>query len=278
MKKSWILVGVLLLAGMGGGVWWAMSRSASKSIPVSTTLPDARKFDAAILGTFNGSTADQGGPVEGGVATSQNYVLVSSPTGIPKHVDPFAMETSVPASTRLNVPYVPNYPQGITSQRADAMSMEAALLMADGYYRGVSGILTEEVAARAFARLSETEKSVTSTPLIPSARDTADLMIHAMQVQDIVVAPLRDIGQIHRALAMGFPVIVPVSGLARSQIYHAVIVIGFVDGSVIVHDPTVVDGANILIRNEELLNAAHDWNGGDVAHGAPVVLVEIPRL
>lgn len=268
MKKSWILIGILLIAALGGGTWWYASRPVPQAAVPPPSLPDARKFDAAMLGPSSGSTADQGGPVEGGVATSQNYVLISSPTNAPKHVDPFAPMITLPSATRLDVPFVPS----ATS------SHEAALLMADGYYRGISGKLTDEIAARAMDQLQKAEESVTSTPLSLAAQDISNLFIHVMQVQDIVVAPLDSVDQIHRSLAAGFPVIVPVSGLARNPAYHAIIVTGYENNSMIVNDPTLADGMNMLVSENDLVSAAHDWNGGDTAHGKPVVLVEIPRL
>lgn len=268
MKKSWILIGILLIAAAGGGAWWFSSRSVPQAAVPATTLPDARKFDAAMLGPSTGSTADQGGPVEGGVATSQNYVLISSPTNAPKRVDPFASGVALPASTRLDVPFVPNA----------APSIEAALLMSDGYYRGISGQLAPDVAARALSQLRQAELSVTSTPVSPAAQDISNLFIHVMQVQDIVAVPLDSVDQIHRSLAAGFPVIVPVSGLARNPAFHAIVVTGYANGSVIANDSTLPDGMNMLISENDLLSAAHDWNGGDAAHGKPVVLVEIPRL
>ncbi len=45
------------------------------------------------------------------------------------------------------------------------------------------------------------------------------------------------------------------------------------DGYVITNDPGTKRGAQYAYRWSVLLNAIHDWNGGDVENGEKVVIV-----
>ena len=52
---------------------------------------------------------------------------------------------------------------------------------------------------------------------------------------------------------------------------------GYTDGEFITNDPGTKHGEDFRYSESRLLGAAHDWNGGDVPHGAPVMLIVRPR-
>ena len=55
--------------------------------------------------------------------------------------------------------------------------------------------------------------------------------------------------------------------------YHALIIRGYTNKTFITNDPGTQFGENFEYKYNDLLNAIHDWNGGDVKNGRRVVLV-----
>jgi hypothetical protein len=80
----------------------------------------------------------------------------------------------------------------------------------------------------------------------------------------------------------GVPVIIPASGKELQNPnfrnggppYHMLVMKGYLaDGRWIVNDPGTRKGADYLYGKQLLLNAVHDWNGGDVPRGSSVAFV-----
>jgi hypothetical protein len=83
-------------------------------------------------------------------------------------------------------------------------------------------------------------------------------------------------------LMKGVPVIIPASGKELQNPnfrnggppYHMLVMKGYLaDGRWIVNDPGTRKGADYLYGKQLLLNAVHDWNGGDVPRGSSVAFV-----
>jgi hypothetical protein len=84
------------------------------------------------------------------------------------------------------------------------------------------------------------------------------------------------------ALAEGKLIIVPAAGRQLGNPffqtpgppYHMLVLRGYTkDGHVITNDPGTKRGENFAYTWTTLINAIHDWNGGDVENGAKVVIV-----
>ena len=57
-------------------------------------------------------------------------------------------------------------------------------------------------------------------------------------------------------------------------LYHMLVIKGFTkDGKFITNDPGTRNGANFIYKSDVLMNAIHDWNGGDVVNGKKVIIV-----
>lgn len=56
-------------------------------------------------------------------------------------------------------------------------------------------------------------------------------------------------------------------------LYHALVIVGYDNDNFITHDPGTKRGENLKYSYETIMNALHDWNGGDVYNGVPVVIV-----
>ncbi len=85
-----------------------------------------------------------------------------------------------------------------------------------------------------------------------------------------------------KALNDGALIIVPAAGRELGNpyfqnpgpIYHMLVLRGYTkSGYVITNDPGTKRGEEFVYRWSRLIDAIHDWNGGDVENGAKVVLV-----
>jgi hypothetical protein len=86
-------------------------------------------------------------------------------------------------------------------------------------------------------------------------------------------------------IVAGYPVIVPTAGrmlgnpnfTGEGPLYHALVLKGFTETTFVTNDPGTRRGADYQYDFETVMNAMHDWNGGDVENGAKVVVVVYPN-
>ncbi len=87
-------------------------------------------------------------------------------------------------------------------------------------------------------------------------------------------------------LRAGHPVIVPAYGKALNNpnfknggpTYHMLVVKGYIGDKIFVtNDPGTRKGADYVYQTSVIMNAMHDWNGGDVSHGSKVAIVAYPN-
>lgn len=87
---------------------------------------------------------------------------------------------------------------------------------------------------------------------------------------------------IKKSLADGMVVIVPAAGQqlgnpyfrAPGPLYHMLVIKGYTkDGNFITNDPGTRRGADFIYSPGVIMNAIHDWNGGDVLNGKKVVII-----
>jgi hypothetical protein len=95
----------------------------------------------------------------------------------------------------------------------------------------------------------------------------------------IVENPTAD--DIKRFIANGQPVLAVADGKVLPNphfrndgpVYHALIIRGYTEIEFITNDPGTQFGRGFKYKYEDLLNAIHDWNSGDVKDGKKVILV-----
>ena len=83
------------------------------------------------------------------------------------------------------------------------------------------------------------------------------------------------------ALANGSPIIVPAAGrelanpnfTGAGPLYHMLVVRGYTDSTFVTNDPGTRNGNGYVYKQKIIMDAMGDWNGGDPANGAKVVIV-----
>jgi hypothetical protein len=245
-------------------------------------LPTPSKFSQGLLKDKAISDVPIS-PVEGGVATSQHYILVSSPTTMPAKIDPFLEKDTLPATINLAVPFISQAPTGNWSLPYQETCEEASAIMVDAFYQG-KDVFSVKQAMDAIDTLVDFENKLLGEYKDTSAEDTAKFIKGYFGYTEVLVVPY-DTLKLKRAVANGFPVIVPASGKKLPNpnfrnggpLYHMVVVKGYINDSFITNDTGTSRGADFIYTTTALKNAAHDWNGGDVINGVPVMIVIVPK-
>ncbi len=285
MKKRFLFVAIIVL--VVGFLVGYMDRVAIHNAWVlwnSPQFPAAKPFASSTRASVQ-VAGDTNSPVEGGVATSTHYILLSSPITVPKKVDPFANNGPLPAGVNLAVPFTSQAPTGDWGEPYQDAGEETAAIMVDAYYRGISGTIPSDQATRAIDAIVGYEDSSSGYSKDAGADETARFIKGYFKYHEVVVAPLTDVVQLKRALANGFPVIVPIDGKLLpnlnlrngSPIYRMLVVKGYVKNMLMINDPGARNGADVIYTLTAFIHAVHDWNGGDFFHGKPVMIIIIPH-
>lgn len=201
---------------------------------------------------------------------------------------PEVPETSLPDIPReklLAVPFTPQAPHANWDMPYQEACEEASVIMVAAYYAREQGVIDSDEADRRIRDIVRFQQDRYGFYEDTSATETARLFEEYYPDFTADVLPVRGPEDIKRFIAMGVPVILPADGKALPNphfrnggpVYHMLVVRGYTDDRFITNDPGTKFGERFLYTYDGLLNAVHDWNNGDVANGAPVMIVIRPR-
>ena len=185
---------------------------------------------------------------------------------------------TMPARFNLAVPFTPQAPEKKWEQPWQDACEEAAVLMLDAYYKDYKlspALARDEIIKMvAWEDKRKWELSISADQL----KQMLEQYFGLSRVQKVVNPTVE---QIKSFVAAGKPILVVAAGkLLRNPhyknggpTYHTLIIRGYTEDSFITNDPGTRFGENFLYKYAVLMNAIHDWNGGDVKAGRKVVLV-----
>jgi len=288
MNRALVILAVVLL--LIAGVLAYVERATVRDWWQATTrpsLPAAKPFTP----TITPAPVQIPGPptvVEGGIATSSHYTLESSPTTAPpvivKKIDPFLDAGSLPDQANIDVPFTTQSPYATWTPQDEESCEEASILMVDAYYRGVQAI-TKDDAVKSLNAIVAYEMKAFGYFKDTSATTTAALVKGFYGYPDVRIVPY-NVDQMKRAVVNGYPVILPTAGKLLNNPnfhnggppYHMVVVKGYMsDGTIVTNDPGTRNGKDYLYSQATLDAAVHDWNNGDVTHGAQLMIIVLPK-
>ncbi len=199
---------------------------------------------------------------------------------IPKTVDNTTVSGQIPAQMNLRIPFVVQAPNGVWDAIHEDACEEASLIMLQAYLTDEATVTVEEALERIQA-LVATQMEIFGYFESTSAAQVVELMKEHYDYDKLVVEPLDSIDSLKTAVARGYPVIVPADGRVLDNPffsgdgpeYHMVVVKGYTSTHIITHDPGTKRGADFLYTYANFLDAAHDWNDGDVQNGEKVMIV-----
>lgn len=116
-----------------------------------------------------------------------------------------------------------------------------------------------------------------------SATQTASILTNLYGFKNISVRLIDSVSDIKEELSRGNLVLVPTAGrllnnryfVSPGPLYHMVVIRGFDDSRnvFITNDPGTRRGNGFVYNQDVLMNAIHDWNGGDVMRGEKNIIV-----
>jgi hypothetical protein len=296
-RKIIIILGILLLIGVGIylGRHWLRDQWTLMNRP---DLPSATAFqDKATTEADDSIDAElPAGPpshIEGGISESQNYKLESSPQTKdpvkdlkPQVSDPLAGDVTIPDELNLDVPWMSQAPRANWDFPYQEACEEASMIMVDAFYEKRTGKLPVDEADAEILKLVDYQNQTLGDYKDTTAEETAQIIRDYYGYTDVRIFPVYEAKDIQSVLARGYPVIMPFSGKQLDNpnfknggpLYHMLVVKGYTnDGHFITGDPGTRLGQDFIYTFENLLESAHDWNGGNVTSGNRVMIVVLPN-
>ncbi len=258
--------------------WFVAKQNADIPVAVSRTEIEKRvQTSTAAVQVF--STSSQK------VTVTSSKFLASSTIQTPIAVSstsvsiPVALE--IPDSINLAVPFVPQAPEKNWDQPWQDACEEAAILMMDAYEQDRS--MSIDSAKHDILAMVKWEEDLgwgRSIEIKKIQKIFAEYLTgYTSSNLHIIKNPTVD--QIKQYIASGHPVLVVANGKTLPNPhfqnggppYHALVIRGYTKDSFITNDPGTQFGQNYKYKYQDLMNAIHDWNDGDVSNGQPVVLL-----
>lgn len=195
-----------------------------------------------------------------------------------------ANPTSTPLkpAVNLDIPFTSQAPFKVWDEDHEEFCEEAAVLMVVGYVRGDSSITDPAVADARLYEIKNWELATFGYFEDTTAAETVRIIREHFGISKVELFNNPSINDMKSWLDQGRAIIVPAAGqqlgnpnfTAPGPLYHMVVVKGYTsDGKFITNDAGTRKGADYIYDQSVIMNAMHDWNGGDVTHGAKVVIV-----
>lgn len=188
-------------------------------------------------------------------------------------------QTAIPNQANWDVPFTVQAPNGNWDKVHEETCEEASVLMAQKFFAGEKIGTAAEVEVGLQAIIAWEMKNLgfyESTTADQTARIASEMF--SLKTQ-IIENPT--VEQIKNALADKKLVLVPAAGQQIGNpfykqpgpLYHMIVLKGYATDKFISNDPGTIHGANYPYTFKTILDANHDWNGGDVANGAKRIII-----
>jgi len=272
--KRWIPILALVL--IVAGVWFGYTKRQAIRVFLyqvrAPAVPVAERYASA-----DGAVPTSSPPVGGSLPAA---VKTKTATG------PFTWSGPLPEEKNLAVPFLSQAPKGDWALPYQEACEEASTIMVDAFYKGKTAPFAPDEGDKAILDLIAYEKLLLGKYEDTTAAETARLVRSYFKYKSVVVQEVTDMNDLKCALAHGYPVLVPASGKLLDNpnfrnggpVYHMLVIKGYTkDGHWITNDAGTRKGADFTYTDENLKNAMHDWNGGDVLNGKPMAIVIVPN-
>lgn len=189
-----------------------------------------------------------------------------------------ALDSEIPNEINLPVPFTSQAPEKNWDQPWQDACEEAVVLMFDAYYKEYN--LSPLFARDEIIKMVDwqEQKGWGLSIEIEKVKELTEDYSNNLKTK-IIENPTVD--QIKRIIASGNIVLVVADGKVLPNPhfsnggpeYHALIIRGYTDKTFITNDPGTQFGENFEYKYNDLMNAIHDWNDGNVTAGKKVILV-----
>lgn len=203
-----------------------------------------------------------------------------------KEEAPLRGEEILPARFKLEVPFTSQAPFGIWDDNHNNACEEAAILIVHFYHSKLRSDfkitkITPEIADKEILAMIEFQRKNWKGHYNLEASEVAELARDFYNYKNTKVIYNISIEDIKREIFNGNPVILPCAGRELHNpyyrrpgpLYHMLVAIGYQKDEIIVNDPGTKRGKNFSYRYDILLNALHEWNGGDIQNGKSAMII-----
>jgi hypothetical protein len=186
----------------------------------------------------------------------------------------------LPEEFNLSVPFTPQAPFAVWDPIHEDACEEASVMMVDAFYTNRK--FTAQSAEDEINSIVNWETKALGFWMDTNAEETARILSEKYGYKNVKVVYDIGIDDIKREVAKGHPVILPAAGQLLGNkyfqqpgpLYHMLVVRGWTKSDLIItNDPGTKRGEGYLYEPDILINAVHDWNGGDVVKGRKVMIV-----
>ncbi len=198
--------------------------------------------------------------------------------------EPAAPEVQkLPESINLAVPFTPQAPNADWNQPYQDACEEASMAMVHYFYS--KKVFTPANADREILNMVAFEEEKFGYGYDITAEEAAKVAKNFYGYERVEVIYEPTVDAIKSFLAKGFPVVAPIYGRALGNpyftppgpTYHMLTIKGYTKGGFITNDPGTRRGADYVYSFDILMNAIHDYNGGDVEHGRSAIIIIYPN-
>jgi hypothetical protein len=188
---------------------------------------------------------------------------------------------TLPAEVNLKIPFTSQAPHQNWEMPYQHFCEEASVLMAVSYVKNQTIAGPDDADAK-MRDIMEFEIKQFGYHEDTNITETATILRQHFNLSKVAVVDEPTVLQIKTALAEGKAVIVPAAGRqlgnpnfqSPGPLYHMLVIKGYrKNGDFITNDPGTRKGADYVYRADTLMNAIHDWNGGNVETGKKVMIV-----
>ncbi|MBX4205075.1 MAG: C39 family peptidase [Candidatus Doudnabacteria bacterium] len=187
----------------------------------------------------------------------------------------------LPEEINLDVPFTTQAPKVNWDADHEEFCEEASVLMAAAYINNFT-IPNADFAEEKLQAIKNFELGEFGYFQDTTAAETAVILKKFYKVNSIEVVANPSLNDIKQALAKGKIIVAPFAGrelgnpnfTGDGPLYHMLVIKGYTkDGKIITNDPGTRKGANYIYSSQTILDAMHDWNHGDVTHGAKAMII-----
>jgi len=189
---------------------------------------------------------------------------------------------SIYSEINLAVPFTVQAPHANWEDPYAEFCEEASILMAASYIKGWD-IPNPDFADQKLLEIKAFEEKVFGYYKDTTAAETALVLKEFYGLEErvqLMANPTEE--DIKKALAERRVVIIPAAGRQLGNpyfqtpgpLYHMLVIKGYTkQGNFITNDPGTKRGADFIYAPDVIMNAIHDWNGGDVENGIKVIII-----
>lgn len=219
----------------------------------------------------------------GGMALTTTVIVV--PEGEFVATEAEEKEEVILETINLAIPFTPQAPHANWEMPYQEACEEASVYMVHLFYEGlITGLVEAAVADQELLAMVAFQEEQGLTPDV-TAEELVGFIKDYYQYEQVEVLEEPTIEDLKQHLTYGRPVIIPAAGRmlgnpnfsGEGPLYHMLVLRGYTDTQFITNDPGTKNGEAYLYNYETIMNAMHDWNGGDVENGRQVAVVIYPN-